>query len=70
MDFDKLTIKAQEAVQKAQQIALENRHQSIECSHLLKGIFLTDEHVLPFIMKKNSVNASHLRAALDQMIQG
>jgi len=68
MDFEKLTIKAQEAVQRAQQIAMEQQHQSIECSHLLKGIFTVDENVLPFIMKKLSVNADHVEAALDQMI--
>ncbi len=68
MDFEKLTIKAQEAVQRAQQIAMEQQHQSIECSHLLKGIMMVDENVLPFIMKKLSVHAGHVEAALDQMI--
>ncbi len=69
MDFEKLTIKAQEAVQKAQEIAMENEHQAIECAHLLKGIFLVDENVLPFIMKKLSINYQHIEAALDQMIK-
>jgi ATP-dependent Clp protease ATP-binding subunit ClpB len=68
MDFEKLTIKAQEAVQRAQQLAMEQQQQSIECSHLLKGIWMVDEHVLPFIMKKLSINAGHVEAALDQMI--
>jgi len=68
MDFEKLTIKAQEAVQRSQQIAMEQQHQSIECSHLLKGIMMVDENVLPFIMKKLSINAAHVEAALDQMI--
>ena len=68
MDFEKLTIKAQEAVQRAQQLAMEQQHQAIECSHLLKGIWMVDEHVLPFIMKKLSINAGHVEAALDQMI--
>ncbi len=68
MDFEKLTIKAQEAVQKAQQFAMEQQHQAIECSHLLKGIFMIDEHVLPFIMKKLSINQGAVEATLDQMI--
>jgi ATP-dependent Clp protease ATP-binding subunit ClpB len=68
MDFEKLTIKAQEAVQRAQQIAMEQQHQSIECSHLLKGITMVDENVLPFIMKKLSINREHVEAALEQMI--
>lgn len=69
MDFEKLTIKAQEAFHKAQELAMENEHQSIECSHLLKGIFLVDENVLPFIMKKLSINYQHIEAALEQMIK-
>ncbi len=68
MDLEKLTIKAQEAVQRAQQIAMEQQHQSIECSHLLKGILMVDENVWPFVMKKLAVNATHIESALDQMI--
>ena len=68
MDFEKLTIKAQEAVQRAQQIALENEHPQIECSHILKGVFSVDEHVLPFIFKKLAVNAGHVESALDRII--
>ena len=68
MDSEKLTIKAQEAVQRAQQLAAENEHQSVECSHLLKGIMMVDENVLPFIMKKLSVNGQQVEVALDQMI--
>jgi ATP-dependent Clp protease ATP-binding subunit ClpB len=68
MDFEKLTIKAQESVQRAQQIAMEQQHPSIECSHLLKGIFQVDENVLPFIFKKLSIQRDNVEAALDQMI--
>ena len=68
MDLEKLTIKAQEAVQRAKQIAMEQQHQSIESSHLLKGILTVDENVWPFVMKKLSVNAAHVESALDQMI--
>ena len=37
MDLNKFTMKAQEAVQRAQQLALEYDNQSIECGHLLNG---------------------------------
>jgi len=70
MDFKKFTIKAQEAVQRAQQIAIENDHQAIECGHLMKGVMEVDEHVLPFIFKKLSVNAGQMEAALDRIIEG
>jgi len=69
MEFEKYTIKSQEAVQKAQQLAAENEHQAIECAHLLKGIILVDENVLPFILKKLSINHQHVDAALDGMIK-
>jgi ATP-dependent Clp protease ATP-binding subunit ClpB len=68
MEFEKFTIKAQEAVERAQQIALEHGHQGIECSHLLKGILLVDEHVLPYIFKKLSIHAGNVESMLDQMI--
>jgi ATP-dependent Clp protease ATP-binding subunit ClpB len=70
MDFNKFTIKAQEAIQRAQQIAVERDHQAIECGHLLKGVMEVDENVLPFIFKKLSVNGSHLEAALDGILNG
>jgi ATP-dependent Clp protease ATP-binding subunit ClpB len=68
MDTDKFTIKAQEAVQRAQQIATEHQHQSIECTHLLKGILQVDENVFPFILKKLSMNGPQVESTLDQMI--
>ncbi|TFH27962.1 MAG: ATP-dependent chaperone ClpB [Bacteroidia bacterium] len=68
MNTDKFTIKAQEAVQQAQQIAQELEHQSIECTHLLKGILQVDENVFPFILKKLSMNGEQVESTLNQMI--
>lgn len=51
MDFNKFTIKSQEAVQKAQQLAMSNQNQQIEVGHLLKGIFSVDENVAPYLLK-------------------
>ncbi len=70
MNFDKLTIKAQEAVQQAQQLALENEHQSIECGHLLKGIIQVDDNIIPHLFKKLSVSFERINTALDQVIKG
>ncbi len=70
MDFNKFTIKAQEAIQRAQQLAVERNHQAIECGHLMKGVMEVDQNVLPFIFKKLSVNGDHLKAALDGIIKG
>ena len=70
MQLDKFTIKAQEAVQHAQQLAMENQNQAIECGHLLKGLFDVDENVLPFIFKKLSVNPQAVEKAVDSIIAG
>jgi ATP-dependent Clp protease ATP-binding subunit ClpB len=70
MDFNKFTIKAQEAIQRAQQLAVERDHQAIECGHLMKGVMEVDQNVLPFIFKKLSVNGDHLKAALEGIIKG
>jgi ATP-dependent Clp protease ATP-binding subunit ClpB len=70
MDFNKFTLKSQEAVQQAQQLALEKQHQAIEVGHILKGIFNVDENVTPYILKKLNVNTPIVIQALDKIISG
>ena len=55
MNFNKFTIKGQEAIQGAQQYASELDHQSIENGHLLHGLMQADENVMPFIFNKLSI---------------
>ncbi|MDT8401109.1 MAG: AAA family ATPase [Bacteroidales bacterium] len=69
MQFEKFTIKSQEAIQRAQQLAMEMDHQAIECGHLLKGIMETDDNVLPYIFKKLTINDQVLRTALDGIVK-
>ncbi|MCT4646111.1 MAG: ATP-dependent Clp protease ATP-binding subunit, partial [Carboxylicivirga sp.] len=69
MNFNKYTIKSQEAINQAQQIALAYGHQQIEIAHVLKGVFDVDEHVLPFILNKLGVNASLFKQTLDSVVQ-
>ncbi|MBS0011731.1 MAG: ATP-dependent chaperone ClpB [Bacteroidales bacterium] len=69
MQFDKFTIKSQESIQRAQQLAMENDNQAIECGHLLKGMMETDDNLLPFVFKKLSVNEEVLGRALEGIIQ-
>lgn len=68
MNFNNFTIKSQEAVQQAQQIAQGYQHQQIENEHLFKAIFEVDENVLPFLMKKLNVNVALLRQILDKTL--
>ncbi|MEX2596946.1 MAG: ATP-dependent chaperone ClpB [Salibacteraceae bacterium] len=69
MNLNKFTIKAQEAVQQAQQIAMTKGHQSIEPSHILKGVIEVDENVTPYLFKKLGVNHGMVVQALDSMIE-
>jgi len=69
MNFNKFTIKSQEAVQEGQQIAQSLEHQQIENSHILKGIFEVDENVTPFILKKLGVNIELLKSVLDKTLE-
>ena len=52
MNFDKFTIKSQEADQQALTIATMNGQQAIENGHILKAILDADQNVTPFILKK------------------
>lgn len=69
MNFNNYTIKSQEAIQQAQQIAQGSGHQQIENEHIFKGIFEVDENVLPFILKKLNVNVAILEQALDKQLE-
>lgn len=69
MNLNNFTIKAQEAVQHAQQIAMQEQHQAIEPAHLLKGILQVDENVTPFVLKKLGVNFDNIKKTTDSIIQ-
>jgi len=68
MSMDKLTIKSQEAVQKALEIATDKENQTIENSHLLKGILAVDDNVVPYLFNKLNVSQDTISRALDRMI--
>ncbi|AHM60820.1 ATP-dependent chaperone clpb [Flammeovirgaceae bacterium 311] len=70
MNFDKYTIKAQEAVQKSGEIAVGNQQQAIEPGHLLKALLTVDENVVPYLLKKLNVNRLQLDNKLDELIKG
>ena len=70
MTFDKFTIKAQEVVQEAVNIASAQGQQSIEPVHLLKGILLKGKDVAGFIFRKLGVNAVQVENITDREIAG
>ena len=69
MNFNNYTIKSQEAIQQAQEIAQKHGHQQIENAHLLKAIFEVDENVTPFLLKKLNVNLELLKQIIDKQIE-
>ncbi|MBE9576964.1 ATP-dependent chaperone ClpB [Flavobacterium proteolyticum] len=69
MNLKNLTIKSQEALQQAQQLAQEFGHQQLENEHIFKGILEVDENVTPFILKKLNVNVELFKKVLESTLQ-
>ncbi|MCB2220726.1 MAG: ATP-dependent chaperone ClpB [Bacteroidetes bacterium] len=70
MNLNNFTIKSQEAIQKAQEMAAGNQHQVIENIHILKALMTVDENVIPLLLKKLDVNTVVLNQAIDKVIEG
>ncbi|MCR9286837.1 MAG: AAA family ATPase [Bacteroidetes bacterium] len=70
MTYDNFTIKAQEAIMKAQKIAAGLSQQTVDTTHLIKGILETDEHVPAFLLQKVGVNLPVLKKQLDDIVKG
>ena len=68
MNFNNYTIKSQEAIQQAQQLAQSFGHQHIENEHIFKALFEVDENVLPFLLKKLNIKIAILQQILDKEI--
>ena len=69
MNFNNYTIKSQEALQLAQQIAQSYGHQQIENEHLFKALLESDENVLPFLLKKLNSNIDILQQLLEKQLE-
>ncbi|MFV8281571.1 ATP-dependent chaperone ClpB [Christiangramia marina] len=69
MNFNNFTIKSQEAIQQAQQLAQEMGHQQIENEHIFKAITMVDENVTPFLLKKLNINISLFGQILDKSLE-
>ncbi|MCC7505462.1 MAG: type VI secretion system ATPase TssH, partial [Saprospiraceae bacterium] len=68
MTYDNFTIKAQEAILQAQQIAAGYEQQSVDSAHLLKGMLNVDDSVTDFLLKKAGVNMPRFEQELDKLI--
>ena len=68
MNFNNYTIKSQEAIQRAQQLAQGLKQQDIQVEHIFKGIQEVDNNVLPFILKKLQVNTTTLNQTIEKAL--
>ncbi len=68
MNFNNFTIKSQEAIQKAEEIATAKENPAVETSHIMKGMLMVDKNVIPYLLKKLQVNLDVFIPALDRII--
>ncbi|UZD21018.1 ATP-dependent chaperone ClpB [Algoriphagus halophytocola] len=68
MDFKQFTIKSQEAIQKALELAAAAGQPNIEPAHLLKGILSEDENVTDFLFKKFGTSKQLINQKLDDQL--
>ena len=69
MNFNNYTIKSQETIQLAQQLAQGYGHNQIENEHIFKALFEVDENVLPFLLKKLNSNLDVLKQLLEKQLE-
>ncbi|MET3877445.1 ATP-dependent chaperone ClpB [Chitinophaga sp. OAE865] len=68
MNLNNFTIKSQEILQQAQQLAFNNQNQSIETGHLLKALLKDEDSPIEYLLKKNDVNTSFVNNKLNEQI--
>ena len=68
MNLNNFTIKSQEAIQRAFEIAQGNQHQAVETGHLLKGVLGEAESVSSYILKKVGINIPAFSQVLEKII--
>jgi len=69
MNLNNYTIKSQEAIQQAVQLAIGNETQAVDTAHLLTALFAVDDSVTPFLLKKLNVNINNLKDAAQRVMQ-
>ncbi len=69
MNTNNFTIKSQEAIQQAFQIAQGNNQQAIEPAHLLRGVMHSAENISGFLLKKLGVNVPVFQQALNKITE-
>ncbi|TAE71028.1 MAG: ATP-dependent chaperone ClpB [Bacteroidetes bacterium] len=69
MNFQNYTLKGQEAVQRASQIAIGKNQQTVESAHLLKAILEEEDTLMSFLFKKLNISKNLLVTKLEEIIK-
>ncbi len=69
MNLNNFTIKSQETLQEAQQLAFNHRNSAIETGHILKALLQDEDNSIEYLLKKNDVNTGFLEGKLNEQIQ-
>ena len=68
MNFNKFTIKSQEAVQNAQEIASSYGNQALEPEHLLAALVQDASGTVPPIVQKAGANLNYIKIKLNELV--
>jgi ATP-dependent Clp protease ATP-binding subunit ClpB len=69
MSLQNLTIKSQEILQQAQQLAFTASNANIETAHILKAMLSDKDSPIEYLLKKNNINVHYVDEKLDEAIQ-
>ena len=67
MNLNNFTIKAAETMQRAQQVAFNNKNPNIETEHILKALLDIDDSPIDHLLKKNNVTVNLVESKLDEL---
>jgi len=70
LQFDKFTLKSQEAIQAAQQLAQNNSQQEMQTAHLVKALLEQTDGVIVPVLKKMEIEPARVLADINQLIEG
>lgn len=68
MNLNNFTIKAQELISQAQQLAFNEGNPNIETAHVLKALLDDDDGPISYLLKKNDVNTAHLQKKIAEQV--
>ncbi len=68
MNLNNYTIKAQETIQAAQQVAFNNGNPNMETNHLLKALLADKDSPVEFLLKRNNINTAFTETKVDESI--